>query len=378
MPTADDTFMIRAIELAQRGQGSVEPNPMVGCVLTRDDTIIGEGWHKSFGGPHAEINALGSLPHVNGVSETPGNTTAQTSGATAYVTLEPCSHTGKTGPCSLALIQAKFTRVVVAVEDPNPIVAGAGIQQLRDAGIEVIVGVQADAAKDLLAPYLKKMNSHQPWIIAKWAMTQDGRIATSTGNSKWISNKSSRATVHQIRGRVDGVMVGIGTALADDPMLNPRPAGVRNPTRIVVDSTARISVDSKLVKTANEFPTLIAVGPSADAGRCEVLTQAGVEVFRSDASDANQRLIDLLAFLAEKGMTNILVEGGGELLGSLHDLGQIDETHVFIGSKMIGGAGSISPIAGLGQPSMADATALELRDVQRLGSDVYVISRARR
>ncbi len=358
--------MQAAIEQAKTGQGFVEPNPMVGCVLVRDGKIIGQGAHEKFGGPHAEINAIESV-------EPSGDMPAE--GSTAYVTLEPCSHTGKTGPCTQALINAKVARVVVACEDPNPLVGGKGIEQLRAAGIEVATGVQARSAEYILAPYLKRMKQGKPWVIAKWAMTLDGKIATPGGDSKWISNEDSRAIVHGIRGRVDGVMVGVGTAISDDPMLNARPPGARSATRIVVDSTARIGLDLKLTTTTNQFDTLIATGPKASDEKCKQLEHQGCSIFRSESHDANQRLLELLTHLARQGMTNILVEGGSRLLGSLHDLNQIDEIHVFIGPKLLGGDRSLSPVGGAGYLQMADSSAVNIEKVERLGHDIYIVGR---
>ena len=201
-----------AIELAAKGEGCVEPNPMVGCVIVRDGQIIGQGFHNQFGGPHAEINALSSID----------SDAHDAAGATAYVTLEPCSHVGKTGPCCDALIESEIAKVVVACVDPNPLVSGQGIKRLRDAGIKVEIGLLESEARELIAPYLKRIETGKPWVIAKWAMTLDGKIATATGDSQWISNSDSRSIVHELRGKVDAIMVGIGTALADDPMLNAR------------------------------------------------------------------------------------------------------------------------------------------------------------
>ncbi len=202
--------MDRALELAVQGQGFVEPNPMVGCVLVKDNQVIGEGWHQSFGQNHAEVNAILAAK-------------TDPAGASVFVTLEPCSHQGKTPPCVQALIQARVSRVVVACPDPNPSVAGQGIEQLRNAGLQVDVGLRQDKASEILAPYLKRTVTGLPWIIAKWAMTLDGKIATSTGDSQWISNEKSRAVVHQLRGRVDAIIVGAKTAVADDPLLTSRP-----------------------------------------------------------------------------------------------------------------------------------------------------------
>lgn len=361
---SDEHYMKLALELAQRGEGSVEPNPMVGCVVVQSNHIIGQGWHEEFGGHHAEINAINSVDEF-----------AQLNGATVYVTLEPCCHTGKTGPCSNALINAHVARVVVACPDPNPQVSGHGIKQLIDAGIEVTSHCLADEARVLLAPYLKRAKTGMPWIIAKWAMTLDGKIATASGDSKWISNEKSRAIVHQIRGRVDGIMIGIGTLLADDPMLNARPAGARVATRIVVDSIARTPIHSKLVETAIQFPTIIAVGPGAAPRQLAQLKAKACVIFQSPDQDPNRRLESLLAHLASQGMTNLLVEGGGGILGALNDLGQIDEVHAFIGPKLIGGVGAINPLGGSGQSKMQEATPLEIQKLQQLDDDIYVIAR---
>ena len=372
MSDQDELYMRAAVELATRGQGDVEPNPMVGCILVRDGEIIGQGFHEKFGSAHAEVNAIAVAKST-------------TVGATAYVTLEPCSHVGKTGPCSQALIEAKVARVVVACEDPNPLVGGNGIKQLRDNGIDVTVGVLKDESKFVLAPYLKRSTTKTPWVIAKWAMTLDGKIATDTGDSKWISNEQSRQIVQQLRGRVDGIMVGIGTVLADDPMLNARPDQQsdikRKATRIVVDSLARTPVDSKLVKTANEFPTLIAVGPAANESNCKALEANGCQVVQFTASEPNQRLNQIMIHLAEKGsagtspVTNLLVEGGGQLLGSLNDLNMIDEVHCFIGPTIVGGQNSKTPIGGVGHSFIDDSSSISIQSVKQVGNDVYIVGR---
>lgn len=372
-----------AIELATNGEGNVEPNPMVGCVLVRAGEIIGQGYHQQFGGPHAEVNALNSVAIE--VEETADSTNA--TGATAYVTLEPCSHTGKTGPCCDALIEANVSKVIVACADPNPLVAGQGIKRLRESGIEVEVGLLESEARSLMAPYLKRIESGKPWIIAKWAMTLDGKIATSTGDSQWISNPQSRDVVHQLRSRVDAIMVGIGTAVADDPMLNARTgaatsaptaessAAPRSPAlRIVVDSMARISLDSKLVQTAKEIPVLIATSSAADPTKRQQLEELGCEVFENDSADPNKRLDALLSYLAEQQITNVLVEGGGQLLGSLNDLHEIDEVHCFIGPKIVGGQAT-TPVQGNGFDLIKDSMQIATQSVQQIGDDVYIVGR---
>ncbi len=241
----DATFMARAVQLASHGEGSVEPNPMVGCIIVRDGAIVAEGWHQRFGGPHAEIEAL----RVAG-------TRAQ--GATMYVTLEPCCHHGKTPPCTEAILAAGIRRVVVAQQDPFAEVSGRGIEALRARRVRVDTGCGKEAAQSLNAPYRSLIERQRPWIIAKWAMTLDGKIASRSGHSQWISNEHSRRIVHQLRGRVDGIMVGRGTVAIDDPQLTARPTGPRTAVRIVVDSHASIPLSSKLVQTCRDVPLLIA------------------------------------------------------------------------------------------------------------------------
>ena len=376
MPNSDQTFMQLAIDLAKKGEGSVEPNPMVGCVIVHDDKVIGSGFHQAYGQAHAEINAIQSL--------TPDcNLRSILANATVYVTLEPCSHHGKTGPCTDALIEAGVARVVVACLDPNPLVAGTGIKRLETADIKVTTGILEDQSKQVLAPYLKGMKKQKPWMIAKWAMTLDGKIATQTGDSKWISNAQSRMVVHQLRNRVDAIMVGIGTAIADDPMLNARLENANDASttqqkpalRVIVDSQARLSPESKLAKTAHTLPTLVAVHSSANPKNCERLKSMGCEIFQSEHDHPNDRLEALLTYLSKQQVTNVLVEGGGNLLGSLNDLQEIDEVHCFIGPKIIGGQNATSPIHGLGFDLIINASQLDIQSVQQIGNDIYAIGR---
>lgn len=371
-PDLDALFMRRALELAVRGQGWVEPNPMVGCVLVRDGEVVGEGSHRKFGGPHAEVEAIS----VAG---------GRAQGGTAYVTLEPCSHHGKTPPCVDALLKAGVARVVCAMSDPFPKVAGEGIAALRSQGVLVEVGLLEEEARRINAPYLKWVGSGRAWVIAKWAMTLDGKIATRTGDSRWISSEASRAIVHQLRGRVDAILVGSGTARQDDPLLIARPAGPRVATRIVVDRKACLPSDSQLVKTAREAPVLIAAGnpPAENVAR---LTQAACEVFscgekQHPHSGSLSEGVDLLALLDELGrrrMTNVLVEGGSTLLGSLFDAEAIDEVCVFIAPKVIGGKNAPSPIGGAGFEKIASALALANPEIRQVGDDVLVWGRIAR
>lgn len=361
-PHTDISMMQRAIELARCGEGYVEPNPMVGCVIAREGQIAGEGFHGRFGGPHAEVEALAQAGEA-------------AAGATAYVSLEPCCHHGKTPPCSEALIRAGVRRVVIATRDPFPQVAAGGLGQLREAGIKVDECVCQDEARQLNAPYFKLVECGRPWVIAKWAMTLDGRMATRTGSSQWISGEASRAIVHRLRGRVDAVMVGRGTAVADDPLLTARPPGARVATRIVLDSTASLSPDSQLVRTTGEAPVLVAAGPDAPRDNMERLEKAGCEVFICRVNPPAARLGFLLEELGRRRMTNVLVEGGATLLGNLFDAAAVDEVHVFIAPKIIGGATAPAPVAGGGIAEMADALRLHHPTVERIGEDVYVQGR---
>lgn len=357
--------MRMAIAIASCGRGRVEPNPMVGCVLVQDDRLIGEGWHRQFGGDHAEIDALNHCKEP-------------TKGATVYVTLEPCCHHGKTPPCTDALIQAGVRRVLIAQSDPFEKVAGRGIAALQQAGIETQTGLLEEEARYLMAPYLYRIRHGLPWVIAKWAMTLDGRIATRTGDSQWISNETSRTKVHEIRSQVDGILVGINTALVDDPLLTPRPPGHRHPTRIVVDSAARLPLDSKLVRSTNEFPCLVAVGPEAEKRQCEKLESRGCQIWRGASVQPNERLKQLLVELSNRGMTNILVEGGGRLLGSLFDGGLVCEAHVFIAPKVVGGSGAISPIGGIGIDQLVDSVGFSETHIEDLDGDIHFRGRLTR
>ena len=369
----DENLMQSAIDLAARGQGRVEPNPMVGCVIARrregqGDEIVGQGWHDQFGGPHAEIVAL----------ERAGDTAA---GATMYVTLEPCCHHGKTPPCAEAIIRAGIQRVVVAQVDPFDQVAGRGIDQLRQAGIQVDTGVLEDLAMRLNAPYLKRVSSGQPWVIAKWAMTLDGRIATRQHHSQWISNQDSRRVVHQLRGRMDAIIVGRNTVEQDDPLLTARPPGPRVPARVVLDSRAALPAGSQLVRSVREAPVLVVVSRRAKTANTQRLESLGCEVIVCEGEDEPERLASLLEQLARREMTNVLVEGGGHVLGRFWDAQAIDEVRVFVAPKLAGGAAAISPLEACGVAQLAQHPDLQDVVVEQIGADVYirgVISKASR
>lgn len=354
----DIQHMRLACEVSRRAQGHAEPNPTVGCVIAVDGEVIAEGWTQTYGSDHAEVHALQKVAGRD------------LSTATIYVTLEPCCHQGKTPPCTQAIIDSGIKRVVVGVKDPFPQVAGQGIDTLREAGIEVTVGIVEQEARASLAPFLKAQSTKQPWVIAKWAMSLDGKIATASGDSKWISSESSREVVHKLRGRMDAIMVGIGTALADDPMLTARPTGSRTATRVVVDSKCRLPSTSQLARTAKDIPVLVAVGPDADKANVATLSEMGVEIVSCNALTHAERTTQLLDELGKRNVTNILVEGGADLLGGLLDAGHIDEVHVFIAPKIIGGP--VSAVAGSGMKRIADALQLETVHHQQMDQDIYI------
>jgi len=357
---------MRALRLAALGRGCVEPNPMVGCVLVKDGQLIGEGYHHRFGGPHAEVEALRSLSNLS-----------LACGATAYVTLEPCCHTGKTPPCSDALITARVGRVVVALRDPFPPVNGGGLAQLAAAPIAVEVGVCETEAAQLVAPYLKRLRTGRPWVIAKWAMTLDGRIATVSGDSQWISGEVSRAEVHRLRGVVDAIVIGGGTAAVDDPILTARPPGPRVATRIVVASNRMPSPECQLIRTIDQAPVIIAIAHQVYEASVEPLAAAGAEIIRCSSSNHVDMVGELLDELGRRQMTNILIEGGGGLLGSFLSAGEIDEVHTYIATKVVGGYESPGPIGGGGIAKLADSPQFELDDVQRFDDDLRLIVRRR-
>ena len=382
-----------ALSLAQRGQGNVEPNPMVGAVIVRDGVVLGQGWHKKFGGPHAEIEAFADAKRSG----------ADVRGAEMYVTLEPCCHYGKTPPCAKAIIESGVAKVYIAMRDPNPKVDGGGMKALTDAGIEVVSGICQRHAESLNKPFVKYITRRRPWVIAKWAQTLDGKIAARDGSSQWISNETSRAVVHNIRSRVDAVVVGAGTFLHDNPTLTARlPEGRephRNATRVVfgLHKSTRQETDaffqqSNLFQTKNNrqeeifsrnsqlatrnSQSLAPVWLTWDDG--EIIDPIAGAVVSDTLEDASfpARFDRLLERLAETGATNVLVEGGGRLLGALFDADFIDEFHVFIAPQLLcGGADAISPLMGLGAQSMSQAKKLVRIKTQLLDGDVYIQGR---
>jgi diaminohydroxyphosphoribosylaminopyrimidine deaminase/5-amino-6-(5-phosphoribosylamino)uracil reductase len=354
----DEQWMQTALALAKRGRGWVEPNPLVGAVVVKEGRAVGSGHHERFGGPHAEIVALLEAGE-------------RTRGATLYVTLEPCCHSGKTPPCTTAILAAGIVRVVAAMRDPFPQVNGHGLASLESAGLTVQAGCEAEAARFLNAPYLKRITTGLPYVTAKWAMTLDGKAAVRTGDSRWISSESSRRLVHELRGRMDAVVVGIGTVLADDPMLTARPEGPRSQTRVVLDSAAALSPSSQLARTAREWPVLVAVTDSADKLRCAKLRDLGCEVVVFPGSP-RVGVGPLLEELGRRQMTNVLVEGGGLVLGSFLNDHQLDEIDVYIAPIIEGGDHAMTPVRGRGMRVMSEALRLGRTDVTAVDDDVRV------
>lgn len=355
----DDRMMARAIALARRGEGRVEPNPMVGCVIVRNGRAIGEGYHRRFGGPHGEIEALQAC-------------TANPRGATAYVSLEPCCHHGKTPPCTDSLIEARVARVVVATRDPNRIQRGGGIQRLRAAGITVETGVLGCEAADLLAPYLTRIRLGRPFVIAKWAQSVDGKLAAHTGRSQWISCYASRRRVHRLRARVDAILVGSGTVLTDDPMLTARGVPIRRQAlRVVLDGRLRIPETCQLVATCLTVPTVVMTTTArASTRKAERLRRKGVEVIACRATGGRLTHNDWLKKLAKRDVTNLLVEGGPMILTSLLQARLVDEAFIFTAPMLIGGYNAPGALGGRGAARIEAAIRPRSFRVQRSGTDI--------
>ena len=367
MTQEDITLMQHAMTLARRGEGWVSPNPLVGAVIVRDGEVIAEGWHARYGDLHAERNAFRDADS-RGID---------CRGATIYVTLEPCCHHGHQPPCTEAIIEHGIRRVVMGLPDPNPLVAGKGVRLLQEAGIEVdCPSPDLPLYKELLHQnriFLKFITTRMPWVTAKWAMTLDGKIASRTGDSKWVSSPESRQRVHLMRRRHKAIMCGIGTVLADDPMLNVRlpenvvPADdIRQPIRIIADRHLRIPLDSQLVRTAHDIPLVIAASADADKKKEEALVEAGAQVWHCGSAR------EIMERAGKENIDSILVEGGGILNESLLREGLIDEVTAFIAPKIIGGSEALSPVEGKGFGLMADAVQLKDVTVEQIGNDIMV------
>jgi len=351
-------MMRRAIKRARRAEGRVEPNPMVGCVITQRGRVIGEGHHQRFGGPHAEVHALRSCK-------------ASPRGATVYVTLEPCAHFGKTPPCLDALLAAKVGRVVIGVLDPNPQVAGKSVRRMRREGIEVDVGVCEEEARELAAPYLTRENLRRPYVIAKWAQTLDGKLATHTGDSKWISGEASRKLVHKLRARVDAIIVGSRTVLADDPELTARDVTIKRIAhRVVLDGRLRTPESCKLVKSARQTPTILFTSRDRAAGlKARRLTKHGVQVVPVGARTDRLSPRACLRELYRRDMTNVVLEGGAAMLNSFFHRKLVDEAWVFTAPLFVGDERVPGSVTGRRPKLLGDALRPRLVEVETLDAD---------
>ena len=365
---ADRIHLGRAIELAEQGRGRVSPNPLVGAVVVADDAVVGEGWHSEFGGPHAEREALAAASD------------AGLQGATMYVSLEPCCHQGKTPPCTEAIVEAGIRRVVVACDDPSEKASGRGLGILRDEGIEVDTadGELATRARLLNQPFRKHARSGRPWVLFKSAMTLDGRVATESGDSQWISGESSRTRAHWWRAECDAVAVGIGTVLHDDPRLTARVEGVhRQPRRVVFDSDARLPVTSRLVRDARDVPLTVVASRAARRTATEALQNAGAEVIVATGGNESARVCSALDQLGSQDVTSILLEGGPHLAGAFLDAREIDEIRLFLAPLVLGGRSARSTLEGEGAETIAESVRALTLDCENVGEDLLVSARLR-
>lgn len=360
----DERFMQQAVLLAGRAAGFTNPNPLVGCVIVRDGRVIGEGWHKRYGEAHAEVNALADCAR-NG--EDPA-------GATVYVTLEPCAHQGKQPPCADALVKAGVIRVVIGSRDPNPLVAGKGAARLEAAGVQVDRDVLRGACDALNPVFFHYITTGRPYVVAKWAMTADGRIACASGDSRWVSGDWSREDVHRLRHRLAAIMVGAATVAADDPALTCRLAGpVSQPLRVVCDSRLSIAEDAQLMRTVDRAPLLVACGEEAPvAVKAARLRELGVEVASLPGPDGRVDVRALMELLGARGVDSVLLEGGARLQAAMWEAGLVNEAVAYVAPKVAGGAGALGPVAGAGVARMADAYELGEPHVALLGSDVRI------
>ena len=363
MSGQDEKNMQMALRLAQRGVGSVEPNPAVGCVITKANQVAGKGWHKEFGGPHAEINALEDCKTL-GINP---------QGGIMYVTLEPCCHKDKTAPCTDAIIAAGLSKVVVAATDPSEHCGGKGVEQLRNAGIEVQIGVCENEAKLLNAPFLKFAKTGKSWVILKWAQSIDGKAAWTeqSDGRRWISSEQSRKDAQNLRRRAGAILVGINTVLADDPLLTIRPSKGRKPTRVVLDNNLRMPLDSKLLGTVKKAPVLIfarAEAVHANPQAVESITQKGAEILAYPDMQGESNLYFLLDELSKRGVAQLLVEGGPKVITSFLRENLVDEVCVYISPKILGRHGSV----GISEPmkELAESFGLSQVDIKRFGDDV--------
>lgn len=356
----DERYLRQALSLAERGVGWTSPNPLVGAVIVKDGRVIGEGWHVRCGELHAERHALTRC-------------TEDPRGATMYVNLEPCCHQGRQPPCVDAIIEAGIARVVLGARDPNPSVAGQGIARIRRAGIQVTEGCLAEECRQINEVFFHYIQTKRPFLAMKYAMTQDGKIAAYTGASQWISGEESRRHAHALRNRYRGILVGVGTVLADDPMLNCRMEGGRDPIRILCDSQLRTPLTAQVVRTAREIPTILATCCTEEA-RQAPYREAGCTVIVTPPRDGSVDLSLLMQELGQREIDSVLLEGGGTLNWSALQQGLVQKVYTYIAPKLLGGAGAKSPVEGQGFPRPDEAVHLRTRKVTMLGEDLLIES----
>lgn len=359
MQDKDTYFMQMALELAEKGRGAVAPNPMVGAIIVKDGRIIGAGYHEKFGEGHAEVNAIRSA-------------TEDVAGATIYVTLEPCSHYGKTPPCSDKIIEKKIGRVVIAALDPNPLVSGRGVKKLQAAGIEVVTGILAEESSRLNEIFMKYIVAKEPFVVMKAAMSLDGKIATRTGESQWITGPAARERVHQLRSALSGIMVGVQTVITDDPQLTSRIPGGKNPLRIIVDSTLLIPLEAKVLQNQELAKTIIATTERADRNKAALLEAAGIELLTVPAKDGRTDLKALMRALGERGIDSILLEGGATLNFSALQAGIVDKVQIYIAPKLIGGETAKTPVGGEGIEKLSQAFGVLDLKASSVGEDILL------
>lgn len=354
--------MLRAIELAKGGMGKVDPNPMVGAVIVKDNRIIGEGFHERYGGPHAERNAIASL-------------TEDATGADMYVTLEPCAHHGKTPPCTEAIIESGISKVLIGSKDPNPLVSGKGVEALREAGIEVVEDFCRTRCDELNYRFFQFITTGKPYVLLKYAMTADGKIATHTGASRWISCEKSRDYVQRLRNEYPAILAGIGTVLADDPQLTTRIPGGTNPLRIITDSSLRIPEDCNIIKTAGDVPTMIVCAMKektfAASDKRRTLENAGARVVNLPGEDGQVDFKALVELLGEEKITGLLIEGGSDVNYSALQSGIVDEVNVFLAPKVFGGNAK-TPVGGAGVELPDEAFPMKLVSFETVGDDLLI------
>lgn len=355
----DKYYMDIALSLGKKGEGRVNPNPIVGALIVKDEKIIAKGYHEKYGEAHAEVNAF-------------KNAKENVFGATMYVTLEPCSHYGKTPPCVDNIIDNKISRVVIGMVDPNPLVSGKGIKRLRDAGIDVTVGVLEEECKKVNEVFIKYIKNKKPFVVLKSAMSLDGKIATAFGESKWITGNEARSEVHKLRNDLSAIMVGVDTVIMDNPQLTCRMLEGRNPIRIIVDSTLRIPKDSKVLENTNEIKTIIATTEKAPKEKVDYLENLGVMIIKTKSKDGKVNLKELMIKLGELKVDSILLEGGATLNHSALEVGIVDKVLIYIAPKIIGGAKSKTPVGGNGIEKLKSAFKVKDLTVSMVGEDILL------